>query len=211
MALSYYAPITARQRDYLVSLIGRQQGTLWATVDVDALSSLEASQLIDSLLGAPQLVPARAQRVPGVAARPANRELPVVAEGRYALVRDGVKFYKVDRPQEGKWAGWTFVKAIAGGDGEGQEWPVKDWNSKFEILAAIALNPREALERYGREIGSCGHCGRTLTDAESRARGIGPVCAEKLGYDLVITEPITGTVVSSPRVSHARAPRSMEF
>ena len=30
--------------------------------------------------------------------------------------------------------------------------------------------------------GSCGHCGRTLTNEESRARGIGPICAGKMGW-----------------------------
>lgn len=33
-----------------------------------------------------------------------------------------------------------------------------------------------ARERYGREIGRCGICNRTLTDEESRRIGIGPVC-----------------------------------
>jgi hypothetical protein len=33
--------------------------------------------------------------------------------------------------------------------------------------------------RYGMLIGKCGVCGRTLTDEESRANGIGPVCAER--------------------------------
>jgi len=36
---------------------------------------------------------------------------------------------------------------------------------------------RAAVVRYGKEIGECGICGRTLTDEESRAAGIGPVCA----------------------------------
>lgn len=36
---------------------------------------------------------------------------------------------------------------------------------------------RRAVVRYGQELGSCGICGRTLTDEESRRTGIGPVCA----------------------------------
>lgn len=32
---------------------------------------------------------------------------------------------------------------------------------------------------YADRIGNCWRCGRTLTDAESRARGIGPVCINK--------------------------------
>lgn len=38
-----------------------------------------------------------------------------------------------------------------------------------------------ALVGYGRATGACGICGRLLTDPESVARGIGPICAEKIG------------------------------
>ena len=43
----------------------------------------------------------------------------------------------------------------------------------------IAAGAEDAMRRYGREIGECGHCGRTLTNDASRAAGIGPVCAVK--------------------------------
>jgi hypothetical protein len=46
----------------------------------------------------------------------------------------------------------------------------------------IAAGPKEAMLRYGQEIGSCGHCGRTLTNDESRAYGIGPVCRKGKGW-----------------------------
>ncbi len=48
------------------------------------------------------------------------------------------------------------------------------------ILTAIANDP-DALARFGQELGKCGKCGRDLTDEESRAIGIGPVCREQLG------------------------------
>lgn len=38
----------------------------------------------------------------------------------------------------------------------------------------------EASTRYGRELGICGVCGRTLTNEDSRQLGIGPVCRERL-------------------------------
>jgi hypothetical protein len=38
----------------------------------------------------------------------------------------------------------------------------------------------EASMRYGRELGICGVCGRTLTNEDSRQRGIGPICAARL-------------------------------
>lgn len=50
------------------------------------------------------------------------------------------------------------------------------------IMDRIAQDPGRALIRYGHEIGRCGVCNRTLTDAVSRERGIGPVCASKYGF-----------------------------
>jgi hypothetical protein len=38
----------------------------------------------------------------------------------------------------------------------------------------------QASMRYGRELGECGVCGRTLTNEDSRQMGIGPVCRAKL-------------------------------
>lgn len=37
----------------------------------------------------------------------------------------------------------------------------------------------DAARLFGQELGSCGRCGRSLTDDESRAVGIGPICRRK--------------------------------
>ena len=102
-----------------------------------------------------------------------------VAAGRYAVEgTDGVlRFYRVDKPTEGKWAGYTFVKIYASDN----TYPVKG-AGRAAVLAEIAKDPRAAMLRYGREIGACGHCGRTLTNEDSRAKGIGPVCAQGMGW-----------------------------
>lgn len=47
------------------------------------------------------------------------------------------------------------------------------------VLAKIAADPKEAAMAYGRELGVCGVCNRTLTNADSIAQGIGPVCASR--------------------------------
>ena len=52
-------------------------------------------------------------------------------------------------------------------------------NAEKKVVEKIAADPQAASIRYGLEIGACGRCGRTLTDEESRAAGIGPVCAQK--------------------------------
>lgn len=47
------------------------------------------------------------------------------------------------------------------------------------VLAKIAADPKEAAMAYGRELGVCGVCNRTLTNPESISAGIGPVCASR--------------------------------
>lgn len=101
-----------------------------------------------------------------------------VPAGRYAVEVDGkLGFFKVDQPTEGRWAGYTFVKQMA----SDTEYAVRG-DRKDLVLSAIANAPQAASVRYGREIGACGVCGRTLTDEGSRARGIGPICADKMGW-----------------------------
>jgi hypothetical protein len=118
-----------------------------------------------------------ADRTPG--------EIPaeVVPAGRYAIdtndgAHNGVAFYKVDRPTEGKWVGRVFVKLMVSDEEQrlGKA-------ASATVLAKIAeVGAEAASARYGHEIGECGVCGRTLTNDASRARGIGPVCAEKAGW-----------------------------
>jgi len=49
-----------------------------------------------------------------------------------------------------------------------------------EVRNLTPLTLEEA-EAFGRETGNCAICGRTLTRDDSIARGIGPVCAGKVG------------------------------
>jgi hypothetical protein len=106
------------------------------------------------------------------------RVLPDVPAGHYAVDNaEGIlRFYEVDRPTEGRWAGRTFVSVLA----SDERHPVKG-AAGAAVLAKIAEDPMAAMLRYGQEIGRCGHCNRTLTDEASRARGIGPVCAGRMG------------------------------
>lgn len=94
---------------------------------------------------------------------------------RYAVEIDGVlKFYKI---KPGNKPGFYFIDVQASDELH----PIRNRASKDAIVAAIiAAGPDACMARYGQEIGSCGRCGRTLTDAESRARGIGPDCLGKM-------------------------------
>jgi hypothetical protein len=48
-------------------------------------------------------------------------------------------------------------------------------------LAAVVADPQAAIVRYTELVGRCGICNRHLEDKSSVARGVGPVCAAKLG------------------------------
>lgn len=49
------------------------------------------------------------------------------------------------------------------------------------VLAAAA-DPHAAAVAYGKQTGICACCGRELTNAESVALGIGPICRDKWGW-----------------------------
>lgn len=91
---------------------------------------------------------------------------------------DKLRFFKLRLPQRGRWVGYVFVEEQAGP----QTYDVKHPERVAKILQAVLRDGlASALARYGKELGYCGKCSQELTDAESRARGIGPICWGKLG------------------------------
>ena len=75
--------------------------------------------------------------------------------------------------------GVRFMRHIVGGHPETT--PSLAW-CELVVTAITQVGATEAMATYGREIGRCGACHRRLTDQVSRDRGIGPVCAEGLGF-----------------------------
>jgi Family of unknown function (DUF6011) len=167
-------PASESQLSYLHDLaqkheISDKQAAFIAKVDAGKrnLSKGEASRIIDVMRGLPK--------------KSVSRDWPDIPAGRYAVVDpmdDVLKFYHVDKPTEGKWAGYTFLNVRA----SDEMYPIKNTEHKKSIMAEIAKDPKEASMCYGRELGHCGICGRTLTDEDSRERGIGPICAVKYGW-----------------------------
>lgn len=49
-------------------------------------------------------------------------------------------------------------------------------------IVEISKDPKAAAIAYGKKFGLCAICHRDLTDEESVARGIGPVCAGRMGW-----------------------------
>jgi uncharacterized protein DUF6011 len=137
-----------------------------AQVLATGLTGHQASAIIDRLLA----LPMRATAAPA--------DMPEVPAGRYAVPNaDGeLRFYVVDRPgDDSRWAGRTFLSVLA----SNEKHAVRGTAAR-SILATIAEDAEGAMLRYGQEVGRCGHCNRLLTDADSRARGIGPICAGRM-------------------------------
>jgi len=103
-----------------------------------------------------------------------------IPRGHYATKsltgRNDLDFWRIDRPEQGAYAGRTFVKRIIGGK--------PDMNvsrdTKFAALEAILeVGPEIAAIMYGQQLGRCSRCNRHLTDETSRLYGMGPECRSK--------------------------------
>ena len=101
-------------------------------------------------------------------------------------------------PSHGANAGHLYVKTLAlkiaeddysSGDYQGKITPDNVFKPAYgshketvKALHVIAANPLQASMDFGRKTGTCGCCGRELTDPNSIAAGIGPICANKWGF-----------------------------
>lgn len=110
---------------------------------------------------------------------------PTIAAGYFAIPsltgNQDLDFFQIDTPTEGNWEGFLFVKRVLGG-GHDSVRTERVQRATAEQVLMVLLPPfaqQAAKERFGQEIGRCGCCGRTLTNDESRARGIGPDCWAK--------------------------------
>lgn len=114
-------------------------------------------------------------------------DLSSIPAGVYAIPGGDTRLrVRIDKPTEGTYAGWIFVKD---GSEYGQERKYgkqrpggKYVGDIIDALRVILADPRAASAEYGRITSKCGLCGRTLEDVDSVARGIGPHCAKKAGW-----------------------------
>lgn len=175
------APATPKQIDFISALLGSRNLTVEDRPKfsrrvaqlagdpraVEQLSRVEASAFIDYLRELPILATT-------TAASPED-----VPDGRYAVEIDGqLVFVKVDVVEFGKWAGWTFVSQQVSDD-----FIRMSRDRQNAALDQVRQDGAErAATRYGRELGVCGVCARTLTNENSREAGIGPVCRAKSGW-----------------------------
>ncbi len=153
----------------------RQRNFLNDPSNVQRLNKDQAHSAINLLLSLPTLY---GQREP-------TDDESKVGEGRYFIVdptTDEERFFRVDKPTEGRWKGYTFLKVRA----SDHFYPIKDKERREAILAEIAKEPVQAMNEYGIRLGHCGRCGRTLTNIDSRLRGLGPICAGRVRQEYAI-------------------------
>lgn len=162
---------TQKQLDFLKGLRA-ERGLEEAQPSAD-WTKKAASEEIHRLLKTPKSVaPAQVK-----ASTERSGDIP---EGYYATKsasgHNDLDFWKVDKPTEGRWKGYTFVKRVIGGRASVN---VRK-HEKTEVLRAIReAGPEQAMQLFGQTLGKCGKCGRHLTDEQSRALGIGPVCRSR--------------------------------
>ncbi len=103
-------------------------------------------------------------------------------EGKYALEVNGeVWFFQVDKPTKGRWAGYTFIKRLVGAPGSYRKLPMTP-HERNKYLAKIDADPKAAAILFGQKAGRCFRCMSPLTDPDSLARSMGPICAGKVGW-----------------------------
>jgi len=75
-------------------------------------------------------------------------------------------------------SGETYLGKIANGRFHAS----RDCGDRASDVIKVAADPAASAVAYGKLTGACSCCGRELTDPESVARGIGPICADRFGF-----------------------------
>lgn len=147
---------TFAQNSYLKSLLEQRTAPsgLVATYSPEMPQS-EASRLIDKLKKCPQKATATATGI--------------VPEGFYY---HGESYYKV---QTSKTSGKRYAKI----------WTGSSWGYNaggiYQLTLADKLTQEQAV-KFGKKTGHCCVCSKLLTNPESVAAGIGPICADNMGW-----------------------------
>ncbi|MDE2103954.1 MAG: hypothetical protein KGL39_42350 [Patescibacteria group bacterium] len=103
---------------------------------------------------------------------------------RPRLHLDTFKFSRA--PDTGKNAGSIYVTErdqYLGRITDGRFLPTRACDDPTrDRVAVVASDPHAAARAYGQRTGQCACCGRELTNGESIALNIGPICRDKYGW-----------------------------
>ena len=94
-------------------------------------------------------------------------------------------FWRVDKPANGKWAGYSFaVRILGGGDGSSMRTiKLDNIQMRLALVAIRAAGFEEAGDAFADAIRRCKKCGLVLTDELSRERRMGMSCWKKYGQN----------------------------
>jgi hypothetical protein len=168
-------PASDKQKAFVRTLLAEREGNPTAEAIRGALNvARTSSQLTAAVVS---------DAITRLLELPKNQAKVEAPAGRYALpAEDGhFVFYKVDRPTEGKWAGYVFVKQLVGSVGSWDEQRLSRQTAD-STLARIAADPEEAARMFGIKAKACGMCASPLSNVRSRAAGYGETCAAKHGF-----------------------------
>lgn len=158
---------TAKQLAYIERL--RQERGLETTVNYLAtLTKKEASDAIETLLATPKAAPAQ---------HPDAQPKDVTFTAPEGMHKVGDEIFKVQRAVHG--SGHLYCKRLIPGEGYGAKATFVYAPGFMKNLSAATKMTLEEAKAFGALYGTCCVCGRTLTNEESIAAGIGPICAGK--------------------------------
>lgn len=146
-------PASEKQVAFLSTLLSERVHT--ESVNVHTLTSTEASVLIGSLMNSPRKAGGSFERITEV--------------GMYRNAEGDI--YKVQRSRQ---SGNLYAKRL----------DIFDGGFIYEAGALRKVKPSDKMtlaqaKEFGVQYGICCNCGALLTDPESIAEGIGPICAGK--------------------------------
>lgn len=169
-------PASDKQMDYVLDVLQKDRRLpveyqVRTRDDLERLERDEVSSLITMLKSFP---------LKNVEGKVTEWTMPA---GRYALhwEKDGWSFYQVNKPITGRWKGYTFIVRLIGAPGDYRQVQMGR-RDREEALAAIQEDPKAAAVDFGRETKTCFRCHSPLTDPDSIARSMGPICAGKVGW-----------------------------
>lgn len=134
----------------------------------------QTRRFIDFLLAQPRrayVAPVEPVPAPAAPAR-ARLNFDEISDGNYALPGEGdeIKFYRVSRNGQ-----WVNVQVRA----SDSLFPVKGRAGIAVLHKIVEFGLAESRMLFATRLERCWMCGKSLTDETSRARGMGPDCANK--------------------------------
>lgn len=174
---------TEKQVAFIHKLVGERQipwGTRGLTEpEVAAMDVKQASGMIEFLLAMPR-------RTVVLDYGKFNQQVAGLPNSKYALETAALLPYLVSENVSGdllfvevrEFKGRKYVRRLHGAPGSftRTRFSVEDG---LQVVSAIAANPAAAALAFSVAYTCCACCLAPLTDEESRARGMGPICAKR--------------------------------